>query len=561
MPAADVTISATFSQIPVKSNFLAELGVSVPAVITPQLSDELNYTALIPHIAAVAPEESADSSDELSHTETSDGSPDPDMTFALIAVPEDPNAELSITEDGNENTLEDVNELPLQEGKKKYVITVTQDELEGDKTRVYHFTVSYEPDLSLKSITLTSSSNSNWSQPLQIQDTQTVTIPYYETININAQPSDEAADVKLSLKSAGGSLGEDNHLMIGASSLPVTLPLGITVEKGTIDGSKYEKTYLLNIHRGLPTDYVPTEYRATGGAITTIKDEQTGGYYEIHTFIENGTLVFNDGDNNGLNAWVLVVAGGGGGGGGNFPSSGGGAGGMIETVDANGSNYTYSLSEALAYDVTVGSGGAGGKSVKIGSGGGSGDGYSSDGSNGGDSKFGVAGNDAAFVAIGGGGGAKRSDYLNNNPGLTGGSSGGGSSSPGVQTAKYPSGQAVSYGNAGGAITTENNFAAGGGGAGGEGSSGGTSNLDVPTASSYGGPGKKSSITGADVTYSRGGGIAADKTKTGDSSWPVGRNGEANTGNGGAGAWNNRGGTGGSGIVIVRFPAKAPASPE
>ncbi|MDR2659567.1 MAG: hypothetical protein LBC27_06210 [Spirochaetaceae bacterium] len=545
MPAADVTISATFSQIPVKSNFLAELGVSVPAVITPQLSGELNYTALIPHIAAVAPEVGDDTGNENGGG----------MTFALIVVQEDPEANVDIKDvtDGSEAAIENLNEISLEEGKKKYKITVSREELDD---RIYNFTVSYEPDLSLKSITL-ANSDANWLQPLPIQDTQTVTIPHYAAINITAQPSDEGANTEISLKSGPGTFAEPTLTITGNDSAELSLEITVKKKTNDKDKSEYKKSYLLNIRRVSSEDYVPTEFRASGGGITILKEGED--YYEIHTFTSNSTLVFNSQtDVSDLNAWVLVVAGGGGGGGGDFPASGGGAGGMIETLNTSG-NYTYSLSSGtLAYDVTVGLGGDGGKSGHIGSS------YQdnklsafSNGSKGGDSKFGVAGSSSpSFVAIGGGGGAKRYLIYNIYPGSAGGSSGGGSSSPAVEPQTYPTGQAVAYGNIGGVITTDDSsFAAGGGGAGGAGAEGSTENINLENSIARGGPGKESSITGAAVTYSRGGG-----TPVRDNSWKTaGRTGEPNTGNGGGGAWNNIGGAGGSGIVIVRFLAKPPAA--
>ncbi|MDR2658606.1 MAG: hypothetical protein LBC27_01265 [Spirochaetaceae bacterium] len=544
MPAADVVISATFSQIPVKSNFLAELGVSVPAVITPPLSNELNYTALIPHIAEVAPAEPENDSNNWDNQEIDDGSAD--MTFAIIAVPEDPSAELKITEYGNEDDITaNSAAIPLVEGKKKYVITVSREELDD---KVYNFTVSYEPDLSLKSITLTSSDAEGWEQPLPVHDTQTVNIPYYSSVTIDALPSDNEAAAILSLKSGSGDIvgtGE-NTLSIPASPSPtdtVTLVVGITVKK-TVGDSDYEKTYLLNIKRAPFDANYPTAYRATGGGINVIKNEN-GTYDEIHIFTSDDSLVFNESENE-VEAWVLVVAGGGGGGGAAYPSGGGGAGGMIETLDATSEgHYTYSLIGTLAYSVTVGLGGEGGKSTK------KGDVDCYDGNDGVNSTFGED-----FIAIGGGGGAKQRSYNTNNPGRQGGSSGGGASSHPALPGTYPVDKAASYGNAGGAIATDYNYAAGGGGAGGPGQGGTTDNTDWATGRARGGAGRVSNITGEEVTYSKGGGTAPHIY-----TWPPAEAGTPYTGNGGAGAWNERGGKGGSGIVIVRFPAKLPAQEE
>ncbi|MDR2659420.1 MAG: hypothetical protein LBC27_05450 [Spirochaetaceae bacterium] len=538
MPAANVTISATFSQIPVKSSFLAELGVNVPAVITPELSDKLDYTALIPHIVPVAPK-GEDGGDDVSEENIGLA----EMTFALIAVPEDPNAVLSIKDvtSGSEEMIDNLNDIPLKEGKKKYIITVTRDELPpAEQTRIYNFTVSYEPDLTLKSITL-AKPGGGWEQPLPIQNAQTVNIPYYGAITIDAKPSDNEASAKVSLKSGNGSLN-GGTLTIPPGSTVTTLSVEIIVEKTTADNSNYEKTYLLNIQRAAPNDPIPTEYRAAGGGISIVKNAD-GAYDEIHIFTSSGALVFSEGGNTGLNAWVLVVAGGGGSGGADWSGSGAGAGGMIET-QKDGNKYSYALSGTRAYNVTVGLGGAGGLSRKVGD-----SGYTN-GSNGGDSAFGTA-----FIAKGGGAGAKREGPAKNNAGFAGGSSGGGSSSPAVLQGTYPSGIAVSYGNLGGVNMSDGDYSAGGGGAGGPGLTGAT--VDTKTeaeADARGGPGRVSNITGSNVTYSRGGGTAPGYNWN----W-AGKTGTPNTGNGGGGSWNHRGGAGGSGIVIVRFPAKPPVA--
>ncbi|MDR1149707.1 MAG: hypothetical protein LBK66_13865 [Spirochaetaceae bacterium] len=75
MPTGDVTISGTFSQTPTKSAYLEFLNVSVSSTVTPDLIYlQNNYTAEIPHIFPT----------------------NPDQKFSIIAIPEDPQAEVSI---------------------------------------------------------------------------------------------------------------------------------------------------------------------------------------------------------------------------------------------------------------------------------------------------------------------------------------------------------------------------------------------------------------------------------------------------------------------------------
>jgi hypothetical protein len=294
------------------------------------------------------------------------------------------------------------------------------------------------------------------------------------------------------------------------------------ISSKNISGKLYTKTYILNIEKTVDPAY-PTSYWATqtgtGNGVSIIKKD--GTYYEIHTFITNGTLTVTSVPSEGLTAQVLVVAGGGGAGAGRWPSSGAGAGGMVE-------NNAYLL-PAASYQVVVGAGGIGG------TGGTSDADTTTPGTNGGDSSFGDSG---GIVAKGGGASGRR--FKSMEPGSAGGSSGGGSSSPNV----LPGTGGNSYGYQGG-VTSSGDYAAGGGGAGGTGTIRFVERNNTP---SCGGPGKASSITGTSVTYAAGGSIPVNSSSKGIS-------GAANTGNGGGGGWNRGGGNGGSGIVVVRFQAR------
>jgi hypothetical protein len=232
----------------------------------------------------------------------------------------------------------------------------------------------------------------------------------------------------------------------------------------------------------------------------------------------------------------LVVAGGGGSGGGT--SGGGGAGGLRSTVTNTGGGGSLelplTLSSATSYNVAVGSGGTAGGH----------DGAS--GGEGGVSTF------ATVTSIGGGGGR------HGDTGGTGGSGGGGgygTNSGGART--------VNQGYAGGSTSGTGNpyYTCGGGG--GAGQAGG--NASNSYTGGTGGNGIQVGITGALVYYA-GGGAGGNGSGTvngglgggGSSiSGQTGTSGTPNTGGGAGGPGRDGtkfGGTGGSGIVIIRYPS-------
>jgi hypothetical protein len=247
----------------------------------------------------------------------------------------------------------------------------------------------------------------------------------------------------------------------------------------------------------------------------------------------------NSGINEGTNALspqfssveYLVVAGGGGGGG--HGGGGGGAGGF-RTGTLTG------LSKATNYTVTVGGGGAGGNNAN-----------------------GTQGSSSVFSTItSAGGGYGGGNIPTPNAGGSGGSGGGGGGdgSPAGGSGNTPS-TSPSQGNNGGAGSQPNYNTGGGGGAGAVGGTGSSPNAG------NGGNGTASSITGSSVTYAGGGGGSSQNP-------PTANQGTGGTGGGGAGVYGNPsnagtantggggggihagppapGGTGGSGIVILKY---------
>jgi len=302
----------------------------------------------------------------------------------------------------------------------------------------------------------------------------------------------------------------------------------------------------------------------------------------------DGCVASIDGSDNG-SFEVLVVGGGGGGG---MDMGGGGGGGGVLYFPA------MQLNPGTSYTVTVGIGGYG---APAGSGGVRTDGagpqpgghqFTIRGTNGGDSSF------AGRTALGGGyGGSSYWDYTPDfGYGGSGGSGGGASGysngtgnggAPGAGGRGGASTQPAStyggYGNRGGGGTGQY-FTGGGGGAGGRGGEG------TAGGAAAGGNGVECSILGTSYFWGGGGGGAPYSTSPGGNggiggggggalgttsggvglnngaaggggsccSWAqaAGGNGGANTGGGGGGGSHynatNKGGEGGSGIVIVAY---------
>lgn len=277
----------------------------------------------------------------------------------------------------------------------------------------------------------------------------------------------------------------------------------------------------------------------------------------VYTDTNKGWMNYSSG--NAVGAYLieyLLVAGGGGGASG-YSAGGGGAGGML--------SGTISINNGVYYTVSVGAGGAG---VSSGNGGWLTSDAGTHGTNGGNSSVG-----SLLVAVGGGGGAGMGASGGGGVGRSGGSGGAGS-----YKASAGSGTA-GQGNAGGTGSNQNNHMGGGGG--GAGAVGGNA-PDTGNSAAAGGSGAASSISGSSTYYAGGGGggiydNGGQQNSSGGSGGQGGggigalnsrTNGGAGTGNtggggGGAGSYEPQtwytGGTGGSGIVIIRYVGPQRAS--
>jgi hypothetical protein len=72
------------------------------------------------------------------------------------------------------------------------------------------------------------------------------------------------------------------------------------------------KYYTLNLRYVADTDLTPM---AEGGYMSFIPDGDTGVFYEVHKFVESGSLSFINATTQSITADCLIVAGGGGAGG------------------------------------------------------------------------------------------------------------------------------------------------------------------------------------------------------------------------------------------------------
>lgn len=284
---------------------------------------------------------------------------------------------------------------------------------------------------------------------------------------------------------------------------------------------------------------------ATGGdSVTTLNG------FKIHTFTSSGTFIVQDTPPAGAEVEYLIVAGGGGGGA--WVGAGGGAGGFV--------TGTASVS-TTSYPIIVGAGGAGEKTqnapstpypILIAK------------ANGGNSQF------SSYVAHGGGAGAGY-ETASRSGGSGGGGGGGAPVYPGnIPGAAGISPQGNSGGNGGVGISGPITSYRGGGGGG----SGGPGFSANNTHSGSGGIGQTSSISGVSVYYSGGGGggdnsaapaggpgaggLGGGGAGCAGPSVVIAEDGDANTGGGGGGSGVpganpfSQGGTGGSGIVIIKY---------
>jgi hypothetical protein len=288
---------------------------------------------------------------------------------------------------------------------------------------------------------------------------------------------------------------------------------------------------------------------ATGGTVTCCGD------FKIHTFTGPGTFTVSAVGNplGSTTVDYLVIAGGGGGGGNH--GAGGGAGGFRQSFP-NPATAGFPVS-VTAYPITVGGGGST-----------TGSPYPSTANSGNPSIF------STITSSGGGGGAAVQSVTPGRAGGNGGSGGGGSNQGGGGSGNTPP-TSPSQGNNGGAgagiYGTSNVYGGGGGGASAVGVAA------TPGAGSAGGNGTTTSISGSPTTYGGGGG-GSGSTGSPPGTTPApggtggggagaqiitgcgvnsGTAGTVNTGGGGGGANGSgsptgEGGTGGSGIVIIRY---------
>ena len=330
-------------------------------------------------------------------------------------------------------------------------------------------------------------------------------------------------------------------------SANATIPLGeqrkfaIQIRDGSITGDV--KLTSANVTMYNPNDL---NHNATGGNILLV------GGYKVHLFTTSNTFVLSSLSTVLSNQFeVLMVAGGGGGG-----YYGGGGGGQILT-------RTDLAISANSYSIVVGAGGA----------------QQIDGAN-----------TTAFSVMSIGGGAGGSGGAGGRGGSGGGGSGQGGSSDSGGTFGGVGGWS-NYGSSGGLGTGYiNGFPGGGGGGGGAGGSGqpgwfnSNNSPESKAGSGYGGSGAQqpmlggTSLSGSYISAggsgggqgpggpSPGGPIGAGQVGPGGQAWGSGGFGAPSPGqwNGGAGATNTGGGsgggkspyqanTGGSGVVVVRYP--------
>ena len=333
---------------------------------------------------------------------------------------------------------------------------------------------------------------------------------------------------------------------IGGKAVNATLETeGIAITLVFIDSTQGWLVTDSGLQSEAPTAQFVT---ATGGTVTE------SGNFKIHTFTGPGTFAVScAGNAQGSNTVSYAVVAGGGGGGGSeavadptaVTGGGGGAGGYREGK-ASSDCYTASPLNApsglpvsvQSYPITVGGGGAAGTNSPR------------EGANGSASIF------SSITSAGGGG----------TPGATGGTGGSGGGVRGAcSTGNVGAGNtppvSPPQGNPGGVLTVTSSpyGAAGGGGATAAGATNGPSG-----AGGAGGAGATSSINATPTARAGGGGGANGHPGTNTAAGGTGGGGggsrpqinaTTNTGGGGAGAVADSpglAGTGGSGIVIIRY---------
>lgn len=308
---------------------------------------------------------------------------------------------------------------------------------------------------------------------------------------------------------------------------------------------------------------------ATGGNQTPSNGLQPGNGFVYHTFTSSGTFSITSPVSSGSKSVeILVVAGGGAGGG--RAGGGGGAGGV--------GFGTTTLSGPLSIPIVVGPGGSAPVPAA---------GYGDLGPNGSDSTFGDSPNPYYIITKGGGGGGGDGS---NGGAATGGSGGGqmygppswpASIAPASQPSQNPGKSWITnYGNSGGSGYGNPNYNSGGGGGAGANGTNGTAPAAGPGGNGVQFPAFTGPLIGVPALaplngYFGGGGGGGQHPfvepigtgglggggNSGSGPGVPGSPGTANSGGGGGGAFTDgggsqvfSGGSGGSGIVVIRYLA-------
>ena len=363
-------------------------------------------------------------------------------------------------------------------------------------------------------------------------------------------PSSPSAGDFVALKDYAGTFGT-NKLTIdrnGSNIQGLAANSDLTTDRASVVLVYVDSTkgWLYTVENNVG-DLGPPYVAATGGTITT------SGDFKIHTFTGDGTFtVTAAGNSSGSNTVDYLVVAGGGAGYDGVAGGGGGAGGHRESFP-NPATGGLSVS-AQAYPIQVGSGGAANTN----------------------------GEPSIFSSITSAGGGAGGNYLAN--GSAGGSGGGGGGTDGNAPSNTTGGAGNTppvsppQGNNGGSTPAHPTGTLGGSGGGGIGSVGSNAPTGPGTGAgsgAAGGNGTASSINASPVTRAGGGG-GGNRSYDGPSSGsgaggPAGpggggkgggtdgtaTNGTANTGGGGGGKGfgsfsPNVVGTGGSGVVIIRY---------
>ena len=331
------------------------------------------------------------------------------------------------------------------------------------------------------------------------------------------------------------------NLSIVAGDIPTgeTRTLQLQVRTGSSEGTVQQTSNVVTIY-----DSAIAGIQATGGVQSNV------GNYRIHTFTSSGNFSINRyAQASSIDVVELLVIAGGGGGGSHwsYGNAGGGAGGLIYRGSEVPSNATVTSAVIGSNVVPILNTNT---AVVIGAGGSKAYNELAITNSGTPTTLTTSPGVAIFTAVGGGGGAN----WYQNPGTpqavkTGAPGGSGGGSAGT-----PASGAVGLGTAGqgnpGGFPNASATGGGGGGAGAHGSPG------IPTGTSAGGVGLEYSISGYPTLYAGGGGgLNGIGGAGGGGSGLNTSNGTTNTGGGGgtANVQLTPIGSGGSGIVIIRYP--------